>query len=218
MRTNTAVGALVVSGLAMPAVAQVSDVSLTFEAAINDLTDFNTGDPLGNESFVETGGLELLPYSRSAQGGDAFNMSGVVVNLSGELGPDGAFSGSGLNSASESFTVKPNSSIQSITKIDFTVTSPAMYSFEVAAMFDNDGGFNGISLTGPGGVVFQGGGNLPGFDGDGLFEGSLEPGEYQLVTRAGSIGSINYSFSIIPAPASGVLLGFAGVLGARRRR
>ncbi len=66
-----------------------------------------------------------------------------MVNLSGELGPDGAFSGSGLNSASESFTVKPNSSIQSITKIDFTVTSPAMYSFEVAAMFDNDGGFNG---------------------------------------------------------------------------
>ncbi len=65
----------------------------------------------------------------------------------------------------------------------------------------------------------RGGGNLPGFDGDGLFEGSLEPGEYQLVTRAGSIGSINFSFSIIPARFR-VLLGFAGVrnAGADRER
>ena len=118
MRLNTAIGALVVSGLAMPAVAQVSDVSLTFEADVPDLIDVNTGDPLGNEAFVVQGGTELLPFSGSAAGG--FNDIIASMSLAAELSAEGAFAGSGANAASEFFIKGGNA--QSVTTIEFTVT------------------------------------------------------------------------------------------------
>ena len=213
MRTNTAIGALVVSGLAMPAVAQVSGVSLTFEADVPDLIDVNTGDPLGNEAFVVQGGTELLPFSGSAAGG--FNDIIASMSLAAELTADGMFAGSGANGASEFFIKGGNA--RSVTTIDFTVTGSVAFEFDYNASFSNDGGWYAAFLSGPGGTVFSSAPLFPG-DNSESFMGVLPAGEYQLITRATSNGDISYNFSFVPTPSSALVLGFAGVLGARRRR
>ena len=91
------------------------------------------------------------------------------------------------------------------------------YEFAYNGFFDNDGGWYSAVLTGPGGTVFASSPVFPG-DNDETFSGVLPAGDYQLVTYGRSRGNVSYSFSIVPAPASGALLGFAGVLAGRRRR
>jgi len=213
MRTNTAIGALVVSGLAMPASAQVSDVSLRFEADLPDIVDVNTGDSLGNESFLDQGGIELLPYSRSGEGG--FNDIVASASMTAELAADGSFTGSGVNSVTDPY-ITPSGAFSSTT-LEFTVSGSVIYEFEYIGFFDNDGGWYSAVLTGLSGSVFASSPVFPG-ENEEMFSGVLPAGEYKLVTFGISRGDISYSFSFIPAPASGVLLGFAGVLGVRRRR
>lgn len=213
MRTNTAIGALIVVGLALPAMAQVSGVSVAFEVDLPDIVDVNTGDSLGNESFLDQGGLELLPYSRSGEGG--FNDIVASASLTAELSAAGAFAGAGSNSATDPY-IEPSDAF-SRTTIDFTVSGSMSYEFAYNGFFDNDGGWYSASLTGPGGTVFASSPLFPG-DNDETFSGVLAAGEYQLVTYGSSRGNVSYSFSIVPAPMSGALLGFAGAFAARRRR
>lgn len=213
MHLTRSIAASTLIGLALPASAQVSDVSLTFEAELPDIIDINTGDSLGNESFLDMGGLELLPYFRSGEGG--FNDIVAAASLTGELTPDGSFMGSGANSATDPY-IKPSDAF-SRTTIDFTVAGSMPYEFAYNGFFDNDGGWYSASLIGPGGTVFASSPLFPG-DNDEMFSGVLAAGDYQLVTYGNSRGNISYSFSIVPAPASAALLGSAGVLAARRRR
>lgn len=213
MNIACSAAAFFLAGQVLPVSAQVSDVSLTFEAVLPDIIDVNTGDSLGNESFLDQGGLELLPYSRSGEGG--FNDIVAAASLTGELTPGGRFIGQGVNSATDPY-ITPSDAF-SRTTIDFTVAGSMPFEFAYNGFFDNDGGWYSASLTGPGGTVFASSPLFPG-DNDEMFKGVLGAGDYQLVTYGGSRGNISYSFSIIPAPASAALLGSAGVLAARRRR
>jgi len=225
MRTNTAIGALVVSGLAMPAVAQVSDAGVVFSGYVDFLDAGGVADSLN-----VSGGLELLPFSYSISAsanvsGESAVISGAASwDVNGSLLAGGVFSSDFALSSSYGVSGSPHDpqgiisfasvrydlllheASQVMIEVDVSTPSTSVFLVKVGGttIFDSD-------VLSPGSASYPI--DLPAGDIQVLFGNSNSN-----ITSPDSVATFTGSLAVVPAPASGAVLGFAGVLGARRRR
>ncbi len=174
---------------------------------------------IGDENFDVSGGAELLNFSASAAGGDVFQSlpwGAVSANASGGLTSGGFTHDVNLIGSAGGFFDIPDSADAGVSStITFTIDEAMEFALIVNSyFFNNDAGFSSFGLT-----------NLdtneqfvefPFFVGD-VFTGMLEAGTYQL-SAATNYGGAGYSFNLVPAPSTIMMLGLGGVVVTRRSR
>ncbi|MEM9374024.1 MAG: hypothetical protein AAGA55_10310 [Planctomycetota bacterium] len=157
------------------ATAGVQEVGFSITGDVSDTRIYDgLGDPfddssytfVDNDSFSATGGLELLPFSAAASGGDFFASGGAVngregtvrVDLSGGVANSGLLSLSGSNSAFIGLDGGgyPSGSAASVIEVTFRLASSGVYSLSGEASANMDfGSAGGVLRDASGGVIFQ---------------------------------------------------------------
>ena len=220
--------ATAVAGLASHALAAVTEPSFVLEGVTN-LDQFNlNGDSLGNESFIASGGVEVLPFFQIATGDDIFSFLTFASNTaSGQLSPSGAFEfNTSLSARGDSFFDLGAFSATARSPVSFSVATPSAFTLSGQTSILEFAGARVELASTSGEVVFAREGF--GFDEVRVYDesGVLAPGDYTLIVEssidlnsaASPDADTSISFNVVPTPAGAALLSLAGAVAARRRR
>ena len=174
---------------------------------------------VGNENFDVNGGAELLNYSISANGGDVFQnlpWSSVSVNATGGITAGGfEHHVSAIGNAGGFFDIPSNANAVVSSTVTFTIDEAMDFELLIDTYyFDNDAGSSSFGLrnldTNEQFVEFP-------YDAGSVFSGTLEAGTYRL-SASTNYGGAGYSFNLVPAPSSVLVLSISGLCVVRRRR
>ncbi|XHC25238.1 hypothetical protein ABWH91_13520 [Phycisphaerales bacterium ac7] len=211
-----------------------SDVQIDFVGEIGNQFEWDgTFDDFGNpvyvdtginESFVASGGLELLPFQADGwggvMGGFPYPEENIAASGSVESIPENGteFRMAGASSIQEVLDYPTGGPLVSVA-LSFTVTQPTAYELFVHDFFySNDTGAGGVGLYDSDGNIIAA--TKPLFDIGLIGEGALNAGTYRV--NALAYGNADFDFSLrlfpIPAPGTGTLLAGLGWFALHRRR
>jgi hypothetical protein len=202
--------------------AGLTDMTIRYVTDIEPLLMYDANmdfTVVGNENFDVNGGAELLNYSISAMGGDIFQnlpWGEVFVNSTGAITANGFQHSVDVIGDAGGFSGIPNRA-NAVVSSNVTFTIDEAMDFELVIdtyYFNNDAGSSSLLLenmdTDEQFVEFP-------YDVGSMFAGSLEAGTYRLVAAA-NFGGAGYSFNLVPAPSSAMMLAMSGLCVSRRRR
>ena len=184
---------------------------------------------IGNLSFDESGGFEILPFGRNARGGlnePNFDQSNAIVSADASLA-GGVFTYDAY-CASDVFVEFGTASdvTSTLARTNFTVTGDS--DFSISGIGDITVGDNWhVELRDDmGNIVFEASNTVFGMNEPISAMGTLPAGDYTfdvstLTTGAGfgQFAFVDLTLTVVPTPATLVLLGPGlGVLARRRRR
>lgn len=227
MNFSSVVCVLAGVGLASMASAQVSDAGVQFDGFVDFLDAGGVADSLN-----VSGGLELLPFTDSisastsvlGDAGSAMISGAATWDVNGSLGAGGSFS--------SDFTLGSSYGVSGSPLDPQGIVSFASIQYDL--LLDEAGQLNiEIDVSTPQTSIFLV--KVDGttvFDSDVLSAGSasfeidLPAGDIQVlfgnsnsnITSPDSAATFSGSVVVVPVPSTGLMLGLAGVLTARRRR
>ncbi len=222
--------------LAVSAGAQVTSADFRFvgtntqNAQILDDSDPNGTVivDIGNLSFDEAGGFEILPFARNARGGlnePTFDQSNAIVSADASLA-GGVFTYDAY-CASDVFVQFGSASdvTSTLARTNFSVSGDS--DFSISGIGDITVGDNWhVELRDDmGNVVFEASNTVFGMNEPISAMGTIPAGDYTFDVSTlttgdgfGQFAFVDLTLTVIPAPASGLAIGFASVIASRRRR
>ncbi|MEM1186482.1 MAG: hypothetical protein AAGI53_15945 [Planctomycetota bacterium] len=223
-------GALATAGLSPVALGQVTTAAFEVEGYTSlNAFDYDGYDlvDLGNRSFADSGGFEILPYNRFAFGGNLSNAYADTASAGVEAdatlsGGEFTFDTSLVSDAFFAFTTGGNSFAAASTT--FTVLGNS--DFAVTGEGDLTGGDWFVRLTDSSDtVVFEATPTVAGAADPFSGMGTLSAGDYSFTVMTatsdatfGEVAFLDATLTVVPTPATVTLMGCLGTLAARRRR
>ncbi len=225
MSAGTAAGQVTIDEVRINAM--MPDI-LEWDGVTYDMYGIPVFHSVGNESYEYIGGTELLPFDRFVTGGvndfphDYFEHHNEI-----DLVQNGDVMSITMSIESHriaQFSQPKPTGYGGGAWFYFTIESPVEFVMaQTDVYYDNDTGGTWYALwDSANGPVFTGLdiGDIGGGMGSGSVTGILDPGTYWLQARGTDRGRGQYSFTttVIPVPASCLVLGLGGALAVRRRR